>query len=150
MWTPAVLKSPTQVLAKQLLTAMEKLRFWRGKVFPCLHWQGTVVPSSRNRFFVVGNGGPEPVSDFAASQWKPVMTLSDTIGHLARLFNSLADQRHFCHDHFLNLNAEYFHKHHILKIDMFIIEPMFSKVKVSFFVSNLHLGAWTKNLRAHL
>ena len=61
------------------------------------------------------------------------MTLSDTIGHLARLFNSLADQRHFCHDHFLNLNAEYFHKHHILKIDMFIIEPMFSKVKVSFF-----------------
>ena len=43
------------------------------------------VPSSRNRFFVDGSGG-------SASQrfcCQPVMTLLDTIGHLARLFNSL-------------------------------------------------------------
>ena len=69
-----------QRLAKQLLTTTIKLSFCRrGKVTL------VGVPSSRNRFLVGGGSG-------CASQrfcCQPVMTLLDTIGHLARLFNSL-------------------------------------------------------------
>ena len=73
-------------LAKQLCARTQTqifAIFSTKKSFPLVYIGD--VPSSRNRFFVGGSGG-------SASQrfcCQPVMTLLDTIGHLARLFNSL-------------------------------------------------------------
>ena len=73
-------------LAKQLCARTQTqifAIFSTKKSFPLVYIGD--VPSSRNRFFVDGSGG-------SASQrfcCQPVMTLLDTIGHLARLFNSL-------------------------------------------------------------
>ena len=70
-------------LAKQLCARTQTQIFSTKKSFPLVYIGD--VPSSRNRFFVGGSGG-------SASQrfcCQPVMTLLDTIGHLARLFNSL-------------------------------------------------------------
>ena len=95
-----------QLWAKQLFTATKNCKknswfCWQGQVSPCLHWQEDRVASSRNRFLVDDGSGGDASQRFCC---QPVMTLLDTIGHLARLTSIVSPTRDiFVISKYLNL-----------------------------------------------
>ena len=129
MWTPAVIKSSPRkaALGKAIIYGSKKLQFlsfcWPGKASPCLHWQGALCHLPETVSWWTGDGEPVASQRFCC---QPVMTLLDTIGHLALLFNSLRPETFLSMiiSEFLNvkkLQSSYFFAPHLLHGLLFLI-----------------------------